>query len=257
MLKQAASRQFCSDKRAQSKWSKEITEIASSHHGNSDREEDFRSLYRKLQECTQSYLAKRNLSQEEIDNVCYDQMMSHQDKIVAVAACTHVVSDDFRRRMLEYLASIYPSDDLTHLAPEHHRSSNCVTEQYCRAFHAISFGNDDEANKNDVQWAEELVEICSKTTANAATDECLRRIIRSICTLQPPSNFALQGHVRLTVESQFETLGKALSAAHSQKDWFSCTPYARFLREQLLKSDVKGVKIASNLELVLDRSVPH
>lgn len=217
------------------KWHQQIDQTANGHRPVSEANDAFFLFpWAQLRLHTDEYLRKLKISELDSDNVLCGLISSHEDKVIALAACAHALSP---QALNEVLGAFSHSNH---------------TEDYLQAFVAASHGNGQIIPEQDEAWARTLVAVVKSTNQTAPSALALDALYIQFSRFPLPSRATLRSKVPAIVGSFLQHLNTALTNWREKQNWPAAVP----VRSILAKIDERAGGGSQDLEQLLQAEAP-
>lgn len=217
-------------------WHKQIDETANSLRPVSSHNDAFFLFpWAQLRLHTDEFLRKQKIPAVEYDVVLTGLITSHTDKVVALAACAHALSET---AIVEVLKAFSNRDD--------------GLEDYLQAFVAAGHGKPHDFAADDAAWAATLVTVHKAATSSYFTHEALHALYLQSSKTQVPVNTTLLSRLPGIVGPLLQKLKATLDGCRKEQDWTS----ALLVQEVLANIDEATNGKAAFVEELLQSEIP-
>ncbi|KAK4495013.1 hypothetical protein PRZ48_013340 [Zasmidium cellare] len=217
-------------------WHKQVDETAKGLRPVSPQDDAFFLFpWAQLRLHTDEFLRKSKIPVVEHDVVLVGLITSHTDKVVALAACAHALSEP---AVTEVLAAFSNRDD--------------QIEDYLQAFVAASHGKTRGFIADDVAWAKILLTVRRAASSNEPSPTALDALFSRSTKAPPPVDPTLRHKVPHVVRPLLQTLNIALVNWQKLQDWTSALPIQNVLSK--IDDSVHGT--SPFLEELLQTEIP-
>ncbi|KAI5365805.1 hypothetical protein Slin14017_G034450 [Septoria linicola] len=208
------------DRRRADKWHKDIDQIAHGHVpswniiGIDADLQPANFPWAHLQGCTDSYLGRKQRTEQEQDTLLAGLIESHGNKIIAFAACAHALSASAHELLLAHFA-----EDIVD-------NSKC-----CQAYIAAKRVLNDKVAPGDARWASVLVVVKQLPYTLSMSSARTELVLRHASEIGVPSDLHLRFRTRGLVHEELEHLRSTVQAYQSESDWAGASSVAAVLQK--------------------------